>query len=244
MVSFPTAVWDGDSDNRDSDDGVQRAPDHRDWSRMIAEVAAAQTRILSNQQGSDDTTIDSVGTLATVTGLSVSEKGDGAMHKTVITLASVSVASVDGSTPATDGAWGTKLLYTFPQGHVQLFGAHFTSALGAVAAVTGGGTGFADDADFGLGFGTAAAANSTEFGISTTEENIVAEIDYDLTSGASDAAEVGVTDGTQVVFDGSTTPIGVNLNFRTLADGDHGTTADALTISGTLTLTWGILGDD
>jgi hypothetical protein len=241
---YPTAVWDGDSGNRDSDDGTQRAPDYRDWDRVIAEVAAVQTRVNNNEDGVDDDAVDSVGTLETVTGLTVSEKGDGAMHKTVISLASVSVASTDGSTAGTDGAWGTKKLYTFPAGHIQIIGAHFTTALGAVAAVTGGGAGFADDADFGLGIGSAAAANSTEWGLSTTEEDIIAEIDYDLTSGASDAAEVGVRDGTQVVFDGSSTPQPVYLNFRTLADGDHGTTADALTITGTLTLTWVNLGDD
>ncbi len=44
-ATYPASVWDGDSGNRDSDDNRQSAPDHRDWDRMIAEMAATQTEL-------------------------------------------------------------------------------------------------------------------------------------------------------------------------------------------------------
>lgn len=243
MPSYPTSVWDGDSDNQDSDSGIKSAPDHRDWSRAVAEVAAAQTQVDSNNAGVDSDTLDSVGIVATKTGLSGAEKGDGAIHKTVLTLAAVALASTDGTTPASDGAWGTQKLYTFPVGHVCILGAHMQFPLGLIAATTGGGTGFQDTADIGVGVGTVAAAQSGEFGLSTTEEDILAETDVDLTAKTSDAIESG-TMSTVTTWDGTAGAKEVHLNFRTEADADHGATADILTFSGTVTIIWTMLGDD
>ena len=45
MPSYPAAVWDGDSGNRDSDNNDFAAPDARDWLRVIAEIAATQTAL-------------------------------------------------------------------------------------------------------------------------------------------------------------------------------------------------------
>lgn len=45
VPTYPTSVWDGDSGNRDSDDNNQAAPDHRDWTRMVNELAATQTEL-------------------------------------------------------------------------------------------------------------------------------------------------------------------------------------------------------
>lgn len=240
MAVFPGAIWDGDSGNRDSDDGTQRAPDHRDWAAMIAEVAAVQQ---SNQGLDPDVALNSIGTLATKTGLTAVERGNAAIHKTVLTLDEVELASTDGTTPGTDRAWGTQLLYTFPAGHVNILGAHGVFPLGGLEAVTGGGTGFSTTADIGIGVGTVAAGQSTEFGISTTEENILAEMDVDLTSKTSDAIE-SAANGTAATYDGSTTPSAAILNYGTLDDADHGTVADVLKVSGTITILWSMLGDD
>jgi hypothetical protein len=238
--SFPTSVWDGDSGNRDSNDGTQRAPDWRDWDRMLAEVQAMQ----NGQLGVDNDSVHTKGTLETVTGLTAVEKGNGAVHKTVLSLAAVQVTSTDGTTPATDGAWGTKKLYTFPAGHIKILGAHMVCPLGGIEAVTGGGTGFSDTADLELGVGSVASAQETVFGLGNgTQEDIIAALDVDLTSKTSDAIESGAN-GTDATYDGSTTPSTLNLNFRTLGDDDHGTTADVLKISGTLTILWSCLGDD
>ncbi len=244
-AGYPTSVWDGDSGNRDSDDGVQAAPDHRDWDRAIAEIAAVQTQIDNNQAGVayPVDALHTVGAVTSKTGLSIVEYGDAAIHKTVFTFATMAMASTDGSTPGTDRAWGAQSLYTFPAGQLLFMGAQIVFPLAGLIAVTGGGTGFSTTADFGIGVGTVAAAQSTEFGISTTEENIIAEIDCDLTAKTSDAIESAVN-GTAAVYDGTSSAIIFYLNYGTLDDADHGATADVLQVNGTLTLLWSILGDD
>lgn len=249
-ASYPTSVWDGDSANRDSDNSPFKSPDARDWDRMIQEVAATQTQVDANKviedgrlAGVDDDAIDSVGTLATVTGLTVVEKGDAGIHKTIMTLDEVEIASTDGTNSATDGAWGTKKLYTFPEGHVVILGGHQVYALAALAAVTGGGTGFSDTADFGIGVGSTAVAQASAFGLATTLEDMCAEADVDLTAKTSDAIESSVN-AALLPLDGSTAAVTANLNYRTLDDADHGDTADVLKVSGTVTLVWSILGND
>ncbi|KKM61511.1 hypothetical protein LCGC14_1531020, partial [marine sediment metagenome] len=129
-ASYPSSVWNGDTGNRDMSLAQKKSPDWRDWLRIVEEVAASQTKIDSNGVGTDSAAIHSVGAVVVKTGLSVVEKGNGAVHKTVITLDEVSIASADGSTPGTDGAWGTQNLYTFPAGHVNMLGAHAVFPLG------------------------------------------------------------------------------------------------------------------
>ena len=241
---FPTSVWDGDSANRDSDNGNQKAPDHRDWTRMLAEVKAAQTRVYNNQRGTSDAAIDSVGTVATKTGLSVVEKGNGAVHKTILTLDEVSIASTDGTIPATSGAWGTQLLYTFPEGHICVLGAHQVYPLAGLEAVTGGGGGLSDTADFEIGVGTVAATNIVAFDLDGgTDENLCAASVAALTGGTSDAIESSVN-AAVLALDGSTAAVIAQLNFRTVDDADHGTVADALLVSGTVTIVWANIGND
>ena len=45
---FPNTVWDGDSGNRDSDNGNRSAPDLRDWEQVISEIAAMQDYTLNH----------------------------------------------------------------------------------------------------------------------------------------------------------------------------------------------------
>lgn len=244
MVSYPNNVWDGDSKSRDSDDAPRKSPDWRDWNRMVEEVAATQNRIDSNNAGVDDDAIDSVGAIASLAGLTVVEKGNAALHKTVLTFDEVEIATVDGTTPATDGAWFTQNLYTFPVGHINVVRAHAQFPLGKLEAETGGGAGLSDTSDFELGIGTVASANASSFGLGDgTQENVIAALDCNLTSGTSDAIEKGVQ-ATSAVYDGTGGAIVARLNMRTLDDADHGTAADALIVSGTVTILWSALGDD
>ena len=240
---FPTTVWDGDSGSRDSDNAIQASPTQHDWTRAIEEVAGLQTRVYNNERGADDDTVDTIGVLATVSGLTAVESGDGALHKTVFTLVEVAIVTADGADPTTDGAWGTTLLYTFPEGHIAIHGGHQVYAITKLESTTGGGTGLSDTADLGIGVGTVAASNSTEWGLSTTEENICAEADANLTSGTSDAAESSVN-AAVVAADGSAAALSVNLNVRGLGNDDHGVVGDILKVSGTITVVWSILGDD
>ncbi len=43
VAFFPTTIWDGDSEGRNSDDGSSSAPDWRDWEQMLFEMIAVQT---------------------------------------------------------------------------------------------------------------------------------------------------------------------------------------------------------
>lgn len=240
-MSYPTSVWDGTSENRSANQ--KKRPDWRDWNRLVSEVAAAQTRVNANNVGRDDDTLDAPGTLATKTGLTVVEKGNGAIHKTVFTFVEMEMISTDGTDAPNDACWGTQLLYTFPIGHINFLGSHAQFPLAALEAVTGGGGGFSDTADFGIGVGTVAIAQAVGFGLAGTEEDIVAEMDVDLTSKTSDAIESAAT-GTAVTFDGTAGAKTLHLNFGTLDDADHGASADVLKVSGTLTILWSALGDD
>jgi len=237
---FPTTVWDGDSGSRDSDDAIQASPTQHDWTRAIEEIAGLQTRVYNNERGEDDDTIDTVGVIATVTGLTAVESGDAALHKTVLTLDEVEVVTVDGTDPTTDGTFGTTLLYTFPQGHIVVHGGHQAYLITKIAAGSGG---ISDTADLGIGVGTVAAVQSTEWGLSTTEENICAEADVDLTGGTSDSAESSVN-AAVVAADGSAAALSVNLNIRGLGDDDSTPVADILTVSGTITVVWSVIGND
>ncbi|MEE9548675.1 MAG: hypothetical protein V3V68_04905 [Nitrosomonadaceae bacterium] len=243
-VSYPTDVWDGDSASRDSDNAPKKAPDWRDWDRAFTEVVATQNRVNDNAGGVDDDAIDSVGTLATKTGLSVVETGDGAIHKTVITMDEMQVVSTDGAAPGADGAWGTQQLYTFPEGHINVLNKHIVFPLAGLEAVTGGGTGFSTTADFEIGVGTVAAAQDTQFDLNGgDEEDVVAAIVCALTAKTSDAIE-SLANGTAATVDGSTAALEYHLNFRTVDNADHGTTADVLLVSGTFTFVWTCLGND
>lgn len=240
-ASFPTAVWDGDSETRNSDDGVRRAPDSRDWDRNIQEMAATQRAL----KGIDaDNSLHTIGALISKSGLSVVESGTGAVHKSIFTFTAMSMVSTDGTTPATDGAWGTQNLYTFPVGHIAILGSHLVFPLAKLVGVTGGGAGFSDTADFEIGVGTVASGQDTSWGLGNgTEENIVAALDVDLTSATSDAIE-SAAQVSAAVYDGSSTAVVARMNFRTLADDDHGATADALLLTGVLTVLWSNLGDN
>ena len=242
-ASYPTSVWDGDSAHRDSDEGMQSAPDYQDWFRAILEVAAAQTRVDRNIVGVDSNATHSVGTVTTKSGLSVVEKGDGAIHKTVFTLTDVALVSTDGAVVASDGAWGTQQLYTFPEGYIQILGAYVIFPITKIAATLGGLIGFKTASNIEVGVGTVAAANGVFDLDGSTEEDIIAALTILLSSKTSDSAESGALT-TVTAFDGTAAAKELHLNFRTKADTDHGPLDDTLTFSGTLTIVWSILGDD
>lgn len=192
----------------------------------------------------DDVIIHSVGTVNPLAvGATVTELGDGAVHKTIITLDEVAMPVVDGTSPTTDGAWGTLKLYTFPAGHIQILGGHQVFPIGGLVASSAG-SGLTSTADFEIGVGTAAAANASSFDLNNgTEENIVPHATVALTASKTTAILSGVQ-GTVAVYDGHTTATTANLNMRTSADGDSGTAASTLTCSGTVTIVWTNLGDN
>ncbi len=233
--TYPDKIWDGDSGNRDSDDGDQKAPDHRDWARALGEIQAVQR---SNQGVDPDNALNSVGAVTSKTGLSVVERGNAGIHKTILTLADVEMVSTDSTT---SGAHTSQSLYTFPEGHIVILGAHMVFPLGKIEALNAGGDGYIDAANLGIGVGSASVVDA--LGLTTTEENICAEADVDLTTLTSDAIESSINSAL-VPLDGSAAAIVAYLNSSTLADGDHDTAADVLKVSGTITILWSNIGND
>lgn len=235
-ATFPAAIWDGDSGNRDSVDDNVAAPDHRDWSRMINEVRAVQK---SNRGVDPDTVLNNHGTLGTIAGVTVEEYGNAAYHKTIITLDEAVITMTEGSTPGTDAVWGTLPLYTFPVGHIIIFGSHAVFPLGLIEAGTGGLT---DTADLEFGMGTTARANQTNFALAAAERNLIPEnICTQMVSGLSVAIESAVL-AAALFFDGTTACV-ANLNFITSDDADC-TGNDTLIVSGTITILWTMQGDE
>lgn len=243
-ATFPGAIWDGDTDDRDSDLGILRAPNARDWGRVVNEIAALQRSL----RGYDpDRAIDTHGTLATVAGLTVREYGNGGVHKTILTLVEVGVSTLDGTTPATHAAWGTKDLYTFPEGHVIILGAHQVYPVGGLEATTGGGAGIKDTAELEIGVGSVARGDANDFDLHTvtTNDNIVPlHVAAALVSGASAAIESSPAAAASFI-DGSTAAVVAKLNVITATnDADHGPLPDVLKVSGTITIIWTVQGND
>ncbi len=204
----------------------------------VTDIGTNVTDIANALAGINANATHTVGAVTSKTGLTVAELGDGAMHKTVLTLTAVAMASTDATT---DGARTTQELYTFPEGHIIILAAHAVFDLGDIVATTGGDDGYSDAANLGIGVGTVAANAGT--GLDGTEEDICTEMDVNLTSKASDA-EAAVAQATSAVYDGSTSAIKAILNTSTLGDGDHGANPDTLTVTGTITIVWTTIGDD
>ncbi len=203
-----------------------------------SDIATNASGISDLAGGVDGDAIDSVGTLESVSGLSVVEKGDAGIHKTTMTLLNVDMASVDAGA---NGAQATKKLYTFPEGQIVILGAHMVFPVGGIECVIGGGDGYLDAANLDIGVGVAEA--DAGVGLAGDEQNICVLADVDLTAKTSDAIESGIN-AALLPLDGSATAIPVWLNSSTLADGDHGANPDVLRVDGTITIVWTVLGND
>lgn len=239
-ASYPDAVWDGDSGNRNSDHGTQRSPDHRDWHRMIEEIIAIQK---SNLGHDTENAAHSVGILENVAGLTVVERGNAAMHKTIFTLDEVQVTMTDGTTPSTDAMWGTKKLYTFPTGYLVIYGGHQVYPLGGIEAMVGGGAGLSDTADLEIGAGLEARSNLSNFILSGIHRQIsMGQNGVDLVDKKSDALESSFLSNHKYLS--SLTTSIASLNIITRDDDDAGPSPDTLKISGTITCIWSIQGND
>lgn len=177
---------------------------------------------------------ESAGTVPAATlaaGVAISESGFGALHKTVLTLSSVSITMTDATTA---GSHGSLQLYDFPTGVFFLLG-----AVTDLSTLAGAG-GLADTAALvgALGSEALATDNAT---LTSAEADFVPSTAGTLSSGA------GVLDGETTtaliaIWDGTGGAIDLFLN---LAVPDAGTSAnDTLTVSGTITLFWLELGDN
>lgn len=234
-TSYPTTIWDGESETRESPSAVVHSPDATDWARIVEELRATQTRIDDNSNGVCDCCEFSIGTHEVLAGLTTNEKGDAAVHKTEFVLDEVEMVTTDGTTPTTDGAWGNVKLYTFPVGHIQILSTSVNFKKDSLEAGDGG---IADDADFEIAIGNVAAIQAGQFNLQATEYNLCgAAIDVDLVAGKNDP-KVKVVYGTPSVIDGSAGAKVVYLNLRTLGNDDHGVLPDILTMTGKIIINW------
>lgn len=161
-------------------------------------------------------------------GVVAAEYGNGVLHKTVLTLTSLSVSSSDQTT---NGAFGTQKVYDFPAGPIQILGSSYDLTL------TKSGAGIDDAAEVVVGLGSAAATAGAT--LSSTEADLIASTVATLTAGVGAAAKHGSLVAT--AYDGHSTPIDAILNF---AMPDAGSSANAaILFTGTITIHWINLGD-
>lgn len=205
-----------------------------DWDTLAAgtngfALVADSTQAKGTKWADPTLTSSGVGA-ASGTGVTAAETGSGAVHKTTLTLAALSVAVTD--TGGAAGGQGSQIVYTFPEGVIQLLGASYNLTTARV------GTGIAATAALVGSLGSAAAGvgDST---LTSTEADMIASTTGTLTAGAGALAKHGSLVAT--AFDGHTTPITAILN---LAVPDAGISAtDAVLVSGTITIVWTNLGD-
>lgn len=216
MSSYPAAVWDGDSGSRDSVDQDQRAPDYRDWDRMINELAAVQNQL---GVGADADAVGTVGTDVT----EVSERAG--VQRTVLTLTDIAISIADGTTKEV----GSALIHTFPQGAIKVLGVVVDLDLtctGADFTVAGAG-------DYALGSAAATDQALTGTDLTWSTDALAITVTIVAPQALHDQGEI------VALYDGTTTPGPVYLNLAM----DAGEGAGEITANGTVTLIWANVGD-
>lgn len=177
-------------------------------------------------------TSDGVGALNGST-VSVSELGDGAVHKTVLTLASTPLAVTSVTTGA--GVGGVKI-YDFPAGYIRVLGC--TASLALAVETQGDFTDGTPEGD--VGIGSVAPANADALGTDATDDDYGTSTAFTMDTYA---ASVSIPPEAAGNFDGTSTAKDVYVNaFVDAADIDDGVTTNLL-LTGTVTLTWINLGD-
>lgn len=193
-------------------------------------VLGTEVRTLS---GTDVLSVDSqtsVGVGAKAgTGVTVVEYGDDVIHKTVLTLASLSVTMTDAST---NGCHGTQKLYDFPAGAITVLGAFMN-----LTTLAGAG-GIADGAALVAGLGTAAVGTNNAT-LTSTEQDLLSSTAGTLTAGAGTLKKYASPITT--TYDGTATAIDAILNIA-VPHADS-SASDTVTVNGTVILYWINLGD-
>lgn len=192
--------------------------------KEVADVVDSHTTSIAAYDALNPT----VGAAATA-GVAATETVVGPFRKTVLTFTNVSITMTDATTAGCHG--GTKV-YDFPAGLALILGAVTDLQIAAGAG------GISDTAAVVGAVGTVVAATNNET-LTSTEANIVPSTAATLTSGA------GNCDGeatTSPLLDGTATAIDMYLNFA-VPDADS-SASDTITVNGTITFLWTIIGDN
>lgn len=177
----------------------------------------------------DPQTTVGVGAKAGGSAVAVAEYGNGAVHKTVLTLSSLSVTMTDATT---SGCHGTQKLYDFPDGAIQILGGSMN-----LTTLAGSG-GIADGAALVGGLGTAAVGTNNAT-LTSTEQDLIASTTGTLTGGIGALKKHASLIAT--AYDGTSAAIDAILNL-VVPDADS-SASDTVAVSGTVTLYWVNLGD-
>ena len=213
MTSFPNSVWDGDSSSRDSDDGKQSSPDHRDWARGVHEIAAIQQHIIGHDH-------DRIGYIDLFDGLTVDEAGNAALHKSRFVFDDVIIIITDAGAT---GAHGKIKLYTFTDGHACIYSIHINLNLKA------GSGGIKNNAVLDIGVGTDEVGTGNEI-LSLTEQDILSKIDVTLQGGKK------LVEGSSMVPVDLDEEMEIFLNVA--IENASCTSDDTLKLNGTVTIAW------
>lgn len=197
--------------------------DGQDVANKIRELQVAVNALAPPSENAGSTALD---------GAEIDEQGNGAIHRTVITLTDQEITLTD---EAGVGQWGTLELYECPAGMVVFLGAVINAELTLV------GTEWLDTAVGDVGLGTAAVTDGNA--LAGTEQNLIATTEI-----AAMVAQVGPIDaksatGTDATasFDGTSAPVTFNLNIRIDDNAAHITATGEIT--GEVTILWAFIGD-
>lgn len=172
---------------------------------------------------------------ASGTGVTASELGDGAIHKTTLTFTNTPCPLVDEAGVV---AYCGLKVYDMPEGNIRFLGASTDIDLTLSAA------GVNADWDGDIGIGSVTASNNAT--LSSTEQNIVptTATPQAASSATTADAQSTATEAT-TTLDGTATAVDVYLNLL-VDDADHDvtTTPTNLIVNGTLTLVWSSTGDN
>jgi len=184
-----------------------------------------------------DTGIGEGAGAAAASGVVAQESGGAAMHRTVLTLTDVVVPSVTVTTA--NGFGGTKI-YDFPAGMIQHLGMFANLSIRVATAEEPDFTDNTPEGDIGLG--SVIIANADAMGTDATDDDFATAAAFAMTAFLDPAVPLP-TEAT-ANFDGTSTPIDLNLNVLVdAADQDDDNSSEVL-ISGTITFTWTNLGDN
>lgn len=174
------------------------------------------------------------GAAVSASNVTASERGNGLVHQTVLTLAATPITVSD-----TNVGGGTKI-YDFPEGRILILGAvsslAFTTTSALASTLNAGST-------INYGVGSVQTTTQASGTLATTQQDLIP------TTNATSSATINVAGGTSngklaasAQFDGTGTALDafLNVGVATATDIDGDAT---LTASGTVTLTWINLGD-
>lgn len=171
------------------------------------------------------TTSVNIGTVNTVTGLTIVEQGDAVNHKTVLTMVDMPVGSATGAAALAFG----KLLYTLPAG-AQLVTLTYVSV-----ALTGTTTIVGDTPEIGIGSliasGVVLVLNGNALFMDHVTEQTSGAISGSNTTTVMLGATAGINTGIALNVSGSTKAINLNVADTWAGTGD-------VTATGTITITW------